>query len=506
MHTIRKQAALAICALAMNAASASTPAQSSVTVPASAGAIATDYWTGTAPVGNLGAVGQCLGKGVLEDDHVIRLTVPSGLYGSFTATFNFEATWADSAQDLVLTVLDSAGNVVGTSDGAEPHEQVVVNGLPAGSYTVALCGFLATQATAYNGRLTVTTRSRQPVQPPQPACGTNPAPAPALLLSLNLGTPLAPDPDYPTATKADAIVTAFDRERFVFTEDVRFRTMVVPPLPRAAPAGTLWDRVELVFDNVQPGDPFDRVFGVSVNGVELMRGTTPRTPFVMRRDVSKLSTLFKPGSTVTVGLMDGTYLGEQQPTVRFEFYDGEITGARQAKARRVVPIQSFKSLNGNLCRLLTRVNFGAGLPANAQIDLFLSGHSSEEFWYGPTVNANNEATPRVFHVLIDGKGVGKVVGMPYVYALAGLDGSTGDTLHPILWWTLQNALDRIGLHTGVGEIPAYRIVVKPAMLYLLNGTHDVEIVQENGPDDAGIGRWITSVRAVMDYSKPTVLQ
>src|SRR5581483_2993656 len=156
------------------------------------------------------------------------------------------------------------------------------------------------------------------------------------------------------------------------------------------------------------------------------------------------------------------------------------------------------SLNGKLCRLTSRIDFGAGTPASAQIDLFLSGHSSEEFWYAPTVNGNNSALPRIFHVLIDGKEIGKVVGMPYVYALAGFDGSTGDTLHPILWWTLQQALDEVGLHTGVGEIPAYRVVVPSSMLYLLDGVHTVEIVQEHGPADAGIGRWITSVRAMMD--------
>lgn len=502
---IRRPAILVAAAVLATAAPASTPPHSSVAVPASAGAAANDNWTGIAPAGTLGTTGQCLGKGILEDDHVVTISVPPGLYDTLTASFNFEVSWGDAAQDLVLTVLAPDGSVVGTSDGSDPHEQVIASDLAAGDYTVAVCGFTATQPTAYDGKLTVLTQARQPVTPPQPACGDNPAPAPPATATLNLGAPLPPDPDYPAVTAAAAIVTAFDRERFVFTEDVRHRTMQVPPLPRAAPAGTLWDRVELVFDNVQPGDPFDRVFGVSVDGVELMRGTTPRTPFVLRKDVSKLAALFPPGAAVTVGLMDGTYLGEQQPSVRFEFYDGEITGARQAKATRIVPIQSFRSLDGNLCRLAARIDFGGTVPANAQIDLFLSGHSSEEFWYAPGVNGNNQATPRVFHVLVDGKEVGKVVGMPYVYALAGFDGSTGDTLHPILWWTLQQALDRAGVHTGVGEIPAYRIAVKPGLLYLMRGARTVEIVQEHGPHDAGIGRWITSVRAVMDYARPAAL-
>jgi hypothetical protein len=492
---LRSALALA-AAFATTTTFASTPSSATLTVPASTGATVIDHWSGTAPVGNSGAAGQCLGHGVLEDDHVVHVQVPAGTYNAFDATFNFEISWADTAQDLALTVFDAAGNIVNVSDGSDPHEQVIATNLAAGDYTVAVCPFLATAKTLYSGKLTITTQPHVIQPPAQPACGTDPKPAPSLTNSLNLGAPLAPDPDYPAVTKPVAIVTAFDHERFVFTEAVRLHTMQVPALSHP------WDRVELVFDNVQPGDPFDRVFGVSVNGVELMRGTTPRTPFILRKDVSKLAALFKPGATITVGLMDGTYLGEQQPSVRFEFYDAEITGARQAKARRVVPIQSFTSLNGNLCRLTSRIDFGAGTPANAQIDLFLSGHSSEEFWYAPTVNGNNEATPRIFHVQVDGKEIGKVIGMPYVYALAGFDGATGDTLHPILWWTLQNALDRLGVHTGVGEIPAYRIVVPSAMLSLFNGVHTVEITQENGPADAGIGRWITSVRAVMDYAKP----
>src|SRR5581483_10503566 len=106
-------------------ASASTPSSSSMTVPTSAGATATDHWTGTAPAGAGGAASQCLGAPLLEDDHVIHLTVQPYTYSYFTATFNFEVSWGDTAQDLVLTVLDSSGNVVGTSDGSDPHEQVI---------------------------------------------------------------------------------------------------------------------------------------------------------------------------------------------------------------------------------------------------------------------------------------------------------------------------------------------------------------------------------------------
>src|SRR5581483_9478798 len=346
--TFTRSAPALAALLSISSAFASTPSSSSVTVPASAGATAVDHWTGTAPVGTGGAASQCLGAPVIEDDHVVHVTVPAGTYTTFDATFNFEVSWADAAQDLVLTVTDASGNVVGTSDGSDPQEQVIATNLAPGDYTVAVCPFTATAAAAYNGTLTITTQSHVPSPPAQPACGTDPAPAPRPIASTNLGAPLPPDPDYPAVTAADAIVTAFDHERFVFTEGVRFHTMMVPATPSHAAA---WDRIELVFDNVQPGDPFDRVFGVSVNGVELMRGTTPRTPFILRKDVSKFAALMKPGAVVTVGLMDGTYLGEQQPSVRFEFYDGEITGARQAKPRRIVPIQTFTSLNGNLCRL-----------------------------------------------------------------------------------------------------------------------------------------------------------
>jgi hypothetical protein len=97
--------------------------------------------------------------------------------------------------------------------------------------------------------------------------------------------------------------------------------------------------------------------------------------------------------------------------------------------------------------------------------------------------------------------------MHYIYALAGFGNenantacvgpgtsSTGDTLHPIMWWTAQQAADRAGIHGGVGEIPQYRIVVTdPGHLALLSGARTVRILQENG-----LSVWYSSLSFLLD--------
>jgi len=149
----------ALTLLATASAPASTPATSTVTVPATAGQTVTDTWTGTIQPGT-NPTSSCAGLEAVSDVHVVTINVPSGTYDTIDAAFKFTITWADAGQDEILTVLDPAGEEVGSSDGGSNVETVTANNLRSGEYKVLACAFLATVLVSYDGKLELTTTAR----------------------------------------------------------------------------------------------------------------------------------------------------------------------------------------------------------------------------------------------------------------------------------------------------------------------------------------------------------
>jgi hypothetical protein len=154
---------------------ASDPLSHDLTVPTTLGQTTTVEWTGTLPPGAPGAATNSCTSGVLEDHHVINLTVPEGAYGSVQVTAAFHIEWDDGGQDMILTVLHNDATQIGSSDGGTPEENVVATNPPGGSYTAMGCAFLASVPTSYRGRLTLTATA--PSQNP-PAGTGNAAGAP----------------------------------------------------------------------------------------------------------------------------------------------------------------------------------------------------------------------------------------------------------------------------------------------------------------------------------------
>jgi hypothetical protein len=143
--------------LAAAVASGSTPPTSSVTVPTAAGQTVTDTWTGSIPPGT-NPTSSCAGlPAVLVDEHVVTINVPAGAYDTIDAAFKFTISWADAGNDEILTVLDPAGDPVGSSDGSSNVETVTANNLLPGDYKVRACAFLSTAAVPYTGKLEITT-------------------------------------------------------------------------------------------------------------------------------------------------------------------------------------------------------------------------------------------------------------------------------------------------------------------------------------------------------------
>lgn len=291
------------------------------------------------------------------------------------------------------------------------------------------------------------------------------------------------DPDVPAAGAPVASVVAFSDERFQFTEGHRERAVAMP--------GVDYDRVVLTLTTRQDGDPWDRRFGVSIGGVEVLRGTTPRTTMTLSKDVSEHLALMPAGGEALVAVHLGSWVGKGiLATVRLDFYSDEPVPAAAPHAASV-PVARWAYMPGGLAAGAD-VTFGDIAPSKATLHFVTSGHGQAgEFWY-------LERPPAVarFRILVDGEEVAQATAMPYVYALVGFGGSSivNDVLHTAVWWSAFRAADVAGAHVGVGEVSAYRVEVDAAQLGLFTGDRRVEVVQ-----DTGAGTWVTSLAVLVDY-------
>ena len=303
-----------------------------------------------------------------------------------------------------------------------------------------------------------------------------------------LGIPEA-GPELPTATEPIAVITVLEDEVYSYTGGFRGRHVDVP---------TGWNRVVLEFTETPLGDPWDRTFAASIAGVEVLRGTTPRAPMTIEKDVTRYAALLPQGGSALVEGYTDTYVAAMSITLKLRFYD-DPTGIILAtsSADEVVGVQRF----GGLCTetSFTRsVDFGAGAPAGATLELFMSGHGAEEFWF------QNSGGPRIVRVWVDGTEVATIVMLPYTYAFlgfAGPDGTAGPQevlIHQAMWWTAQQGLDKAGVHVNSGEIPPFRATIHPDELPLLAGIRDVRISMEAAFENPVHCTWTTSASFLLD--------
>lgn len=316
------------------------------------------------------------------------------------------------------------------------------------------------------------------------------APAAAAPVVPPVAIPVQGEADVPTLTAPVASVTLFQDERFSFTEGERYRTFTVPDVAR--------DRIILTLTGrPSPGEPWDRLLGLSIAGVEVLRATTPRTTFTLRRDLTRYASLLPRGAEVDAGILSGSWIGGEwlEYTASLAFYADEPTAAAvdsQKDAIAAAARWSHLSCAGDV-RTAT-ATFGATAPSSAELEITISGHGQDgEFWY-----LNGPKRARIFHVFVDGTEVGQAVAMPYVYALLGFSGGMNDSAHLLMWWSAFQALDAAGIHGGVGEVPSYRATIDAEHLGLLTGSRTVSIVQENGVARTGFGtcpsdaNWVVS--------------
>ncbi|XP_022140996.1 peptide-N4-(N-acetyl-beta-glucosaminyl)asparagine amidase A [Momordica charantia] len=238
------------------------------------------------------------------------------------------------------------------------------------------------------------------------------------------------------------------------------------------------------------GRQFDRIFGVWLGGVEILRSCTaePRATgivWTVRKDITRYSSLLSKNQTLAVylgNLVDKTYTGIYHVRIHIHFYPEEKSfgdnGGRfleksasgyDSGADLIVPISRSLPLNDGLwfeVQSSTDVQVKEfEIPQNvyrAVLEVYVSFHENDEFWYSNLPNdyiiANNLTdTPgngpfREVLVSLDGQIVGAVWPFTVVY--------TGG-VNPLLWRPI----------TGIGSfnLPSYDIEITPFLGNLLDG-------------------------------------
>jgi hypothetical protein len=280
-------------------------------------------------------------------------------------------------------------------------------------------------------------------------------------------------PDVPTTPFPVATVVVFDNEQYAWTAGERARTIDVP---------TGWNRVVMTYNERPEGDPWDRLFVVLFERVEVLRGTTPRTNFTVEKDMTRYASLLPQGGQADVTIDTSSWeIGPQYVTLTLSFYD-DITGVLVEPAwDHAVSAYANRGLCQNSV-ISVPVEFPVA-SSKGTLEFFATGHGAEE----------EQFFSRHFDILVDGEPLTSVYVFPYTYAILGFYGGN-DAQHPVMWWTGQRALDIAGVHTGPGEIPPYRLQLSAEQLAMLSGASTVEVRAK----EVYSCLWITSLSFLLD--------
>ncbi|KAG9445915.1 hypothetical protein H6P81_012043 [Aristolochia fimbriata] len=282
------------------------------------------------------------------------------------------------------------------------------------------------------------------------------------------------------------------------------------------------------------GRQFDRIFGVWLGGVELLRSCTaePRASgivWTVEKDITKYSSLLKTPQTLAVhlaNLVDKTYTGIYHVNITFHFYPAEEEEEEHKQspnsasyfdspADLILPISRNLPLNDGLWFVVENSTDTQlkqfQVPRNtyrAVLEVFVSFHSNDEFWYtnppDEYIKANNlsgvpgKGSFREVVVSLDGKTVGAVWPFTVIY--------TGG-VNPLLWRPIS----------GIGsfDLPVYDMEITPFLGNVLDGKpHEFGFGVTNGLNvwfiDANLHLWLdprnwrTKGRLLKSMAEPIV--
>ncbi|XP_020171248.1 peptide-N4-(N-acetyl-beta-glucosaminyl)asparagine amidase A [Aegilops tauschii subsp. strangulata] len=253
------------------------------------------------------------------------------------------------------------------------------------------------------------------------------------------------------------------------------------------------------------GRQFDRIFGVWLSGAELLRSCTaePRPDGILwsvSRDVTRYAALLSEPGEVAVylgNIVDSTYTGVYHANLTLHLYFHSTTPSPPPlpHADLILPISRSLPLNdGQWFAIQNSADVQSrklAIPSNtyrAVLEVFVSFHSSDEFWYtnppNEYIEANNlSSVPgngafREVIVKVDDNVVGAVWPFTVIY--------TGG-VNPLLWRPI----------TGIGSfnLPTYDIDITPFLGKLMDGKeHNFGFAVTNALDmwyiDANLHLWL----------------
>ncbi|KAL0353833.1 UNVERIFIED_CONTAM: Peptide-N4-(N-acetyl-beta-glucosaminyl)asparagine amidase A [Sesamum angustifolium] len=276
-------------------------------------------------------------------------------------------------------------------------------------------------------------------------------------------------------------------------------------------------RIVLEWAAACKGRQFDRIFGVWLGGVEILRSCTaePRATgivWTVKKDITRYYSLLMSNQTLAVylgNLVDSTYTGVYHVNVSIHFYPADKSYGHSAVeygeldngygfgsvADLILPISRNLPLNDGLWFEIensTDVESKEFLiPQNvyrAVLEVYVSFHENDEFWFGnypnEYISANNlTGVPgngpfREVVVSLDGLVVGAVWPFTVIY--------TGG-VNPLLWRPI----------TAIGsfDLPSYDIEITPLLSKILDGkSHELAFSVTNALNvwyiDANLHLWL----------------
>ncbi|KAL5223357.1 hypothetical protein ABZP36_028070 [Zizania latifolia] len=245
------------------------------------------------------------------------------------------------------------------------------------------------------------------------------------------------------------------------------------------------------------GVQFDRIFGVWLGGVELLRGSTaePRgrsgIVWSVSKDVTKYASLLAAGDASTLAvylgnIVDAQFTGVYHVNVTLHLYFRHPPQPPQpglGPADVIIPVSQSLLLNDGLWFQVENSrdvrSASLAVPANAYravLEVYLSYHSDDEFWY---MNELDGISPfREVTVQIDGDIVGAVWPFPVIY--------TGG-ISALIWKPISAI--------GSFNLPSYDVELTPFLGKLLDGEeHEFGFAVTNAQKvwfiDANLHLWL----------------
>lgn len=304
--------------------------------------------------------------------------------------------------------------------------------------------------------------------PAQPALVAAAAPA-AAPIEVDYQDPMTAAPPIQRPDTRHCTVQLMEHDFAEF--GVPFTGTFAPPAGCPGP----WSMVVMDWNGSVAGRQFDRLAGVWIGGVEMLRMTTPEPDpsgirWHVEKDVSQYSPVLLRPQPVVVNLdniVDGTFTGIFHITLSLTFYATDRAHPAAAAPSAVVPISTGTQSTGwfTLDTAAAEASATLDLPANltrARLQVFATSHGCEEQWFTdvPDQYAQDHSDAgvcgggafREIQVLVDGTLAAVATPFPVIYS---------GGLNPFMWRPIPS-IEQF-------DIPPYLVDLTPFVGILTDG-------------------------------------